>query len=242
MARSGASDAATPPSWTLTSLLQRVKVKATKMRSVFLGPEQKRFAESQARAWAIIRRHHVAIGKAAERMIAINFSGEPQRQPPHDVGAASKEMKTEIVQPPRSPLSRLESLPEEIHMQIMRLLDHESLYRLSQTTGQFLRLSFDSAFEADAGWRAFRHTADCLGDGPRRRIVDGTGQAQGTAAEVKGADYSGLDSCPERWRRNEDAVGFDGEGSKPKSGLVRSDEDGDEGETMLEFMARQGRG
>ncbi|KAI1751474.1 hypothetical protein F4782DRAFT_505076 [Xylaria castorea] len=58
----------------------------------------------------------------------------------------------------------------------MEYLDYESLYHLSQTTGYFLRLSFDSTFELDASWRTFRHTVDSLSNGPRRGFLDQVGR------------------------------------------------------------------
>ncbi|KAH8668583.1 hypothetical protein BX600DRAFT_460305 [Xylariales sp. PMI_506] len=67
--------------------------------------------------------------------------------------------------------TRLETLPQEILLKIMQNLDHYSLYRLTQAYDIFYKLSFDNVFEKDAQWRTLRHTADCLGDGPSRRVL-----------------------------------------------------------------------
>ena len=101
----------------------------------------------------------------------------------------------------------------------MELLDYESLYHLSQTTGRFLRLSFDLVFELDPAWRAFRHTVDTLSDGPKGRVLNGARivpQVMQRFSLAKG--------------RFEWAAG--------DSGGTHEDGDFDEGETMLEFMAR----
>ncbi|KAI0470404.1 hypothetical protein GGR56DRAFT_678741 [Xylariaceae sp. FL0804] len=80
--------------------------------------------------------------------------------------------------------------------------DRASLYRLSQTAGRFLRLSFDAVFEADAEWRAFRHIAGALSDRPRRRLLPGAGWTgrsppeTGPRAEGEG---TGMGGPPRGW-------------------------------------------
>ncbi|KAI1822974.1 hypothetical protein F4861DRAFT_356601 [Xylaria intraflava] len=110
--------------------------------------------ENQAQAWRSVRENKNQIEKAARRLQTIDVEPEPD--------APSPQL-----------LSPLERLPEELLILIMQCLDHESLYRLSQTTAHFLRLSFDNVFEMDAAWRAFRHTVDLLNDGPHKRLQNG---------------------------------------------------------------------
>lgn len=128
-----------------------------KMNATFLKPGQRRFETSQAEAWRSIRQSRRQVEDAASRLQTISIEA-----------MAPLESKS-----PRSrPLSSLEKLPEETLIAIMEYLDYESLYRLSQTTGYFLRLSFDSTFESDPSWRTFRHTVDLLGNGPKGRVLD----------------------------------------------------------------------
>ncbi|KAI0437179.1 hypothetical protein F4803DRAFT_172888 [Xylaria telfairii] len=127
------------------------------MNPSFLEPRQRRLETSQTEAWRSIRQSRCQVEDAASRLKAISIEA-----------MAPLESKS-----PRSrPLSSLEKLPEEILIAIMEYLDYESLYRLSQTTGYFLRLSFDSTFESDPTWRTFRHTVDLLGNGPKGRVLD----------------------------------------------------------------------
>ncbi|RYC60417.1 hypothetical protein CHU98_g5772 [Xylaria longipes] len=127
------------------------------MSNDFLDPGQRRFEASQAEAWRNIRQHQRQVEDAASRLKAISIEAQAplESKPPHS-----------------RPLSLFERLPEEVLIAIMEYLDYESLYRLSQTTRYFLRLSFDIAFESDPSWRTFRHTVDSLSNGPRRRVVD----------------------------------------------------------------------
>jgi hypothetical protein len=83
-------------------------------------------------------------------------------------------------------LSHLEKLPQEIKLQIMRFLDHFSLYRLTQAYEVFHVLAFDNIFEDDPYWRTLRHTVDCLGDGPENRVLP-----QGTKGGASGGGGSG---------------------------------------------------
>ncbi|KAI1344135.1 hypothetical protein F5Y15DRAFT_410986 [Xylariaceae sp. FL0016] len=126
------------------------------MGVAFLSPQQRDFDESRTRAWGLVRRHHGVVADAAKKL---------------------KTLEAQCVEEERHPsqhrLSALERLPDEILVHVMVLLDNESLYRLSQTTAKFLRLSFDKEFEASGDWRAFRHTVDALSIGPKRRILDG---------------------------------------------------------------------
>jgi hypothetical protein len=80
-------------------------------------------------------------------------------------------------------VTRLESLPQEIQLQIMRFLDHFSLYRLTQAYRIFHALAFDNIFESDPYWRTLRHTVDCMGDGPQNRVLpqgESNGEASGS--------------------------------------------------------------
>ncbi|KAI0191191.1 hypothetical protein EV127DRAFT_480561 [Xylaria flabelliformis] len=115
------------------------------------------FETSQADAWRNIRHSQRRVEDAASRLAAISIEIQ-----------APLESNTSHTRP----LSSLERLPQEVLIAIMGYLDHESLYHLSQTTGYFLRLSFDSAFELDASWRTFRHTVDSLSNEPRRGLLD----------------------------------------------------------------------
>lgn len=165
-----------------------------------LGPSQ---------AWKSVREHHHQIEKAASRLKAIDI--KTQEQP--------EESSSEP-----HPLSALERLPEEILITIMEYLDYESLYRLSQTTGYFLRLSFDIVFEFDASWRTFRHTVDRLSNGPKRRVLDGAQSSRHTPAFI-------LE--PQSDDKSEPTIQ-----PSEAGGATFDTNDEDEGEIMLEFMAR----
>ncbi|KAI0392329.1 hypothetical protein F5Y17DRAFT_477772, partial [Xylariaceae sp. FL0594] len=96
-------------------------------------------------------------------------------------------------------LSPLERLLEEILLLIMSCLDYESLYRLSETSELFLRLSFDDVFESDAAWRAFRHTVDRLrggrvgvGVGMGGAVFRGAWQGLGGVGGGRGGDGGGI--------------------------------------------------
>ncbi|KAJ8125753.1 hypothetical protein O1611_g7884 [Lasiodiplodia mahajangana] len=193
------------------------------MSTDFVGPEQRSFVASQAQAWGNIRERWREVGKTAIRLTRVSLRTQPPQEP----------------DPPNPRnLSALERLPEEVLIAIMQCLDHESLYRFSQTTGYFLRLSFDSVFELDPAWRTFRYTIDQyfherereagLRSGPRRRVLDW-----------------------EKWRaRNPNPAPLISS-SKPESSgepdlvqrppepasATRDAGDEDEGETMLDFMA-----
>ncbi|KAI1324834.1 hypothetical protein F5Y16DRAFT_401960 [Xylariaceae sp. FL0255] len=127
------------------------------MTSDFLTPQQEEFKSWQSNAWGSIREDHVAIEEAASKIwSAPDEDTEPQ---------------TLIDTLRLQSLSPFERLPDETLVTIMTYLDHGSLYCLSQVTGRFLRLSFDEIFEADAEWRAFRHTIDALRGGLGKRIL-----------------------------------------------------------------------
>ncbi|KAI0014215.1 hypothetical protein F4779DRAFT_212218 [Xylariaceae sp. FL0662B] len=169
-------------------------------RPHFLDHHQQVFGESNASAWGFISQHRDAVQKAAQRIAAV------------EVGEEQIGDEAEGEDPEQYRLSPLERLPDEILMQIMKHLDNESLYRLSQATPFFLDLSFDPAFESRPDWRAFRHTVDGLGDGPRKRVSE--------ALTIR--------------PRIEDAVQRPAEKS---TGKVAGEPD--EGETMISFMARE---
>ncbi|KAI1306380.1 hypothetical protein F5Y03DRAFT_354602 [Xylaria venustula] len=159
-------------------------------------------------AWRSIREHHNQIEKAATRLNAVGTKTpeQPEAEP--------------------RPLSALESLPEEVLVAIMEYLDYGSLYRLSQTTGYFLRLSFDIIFELDASWRTFRDTVDRLSYGPKCRVLDGAQLSRDALALI-------LDpGTDDRSKLLKDL-------SESGGAVCSEAEDEGEGETMLEFMARE---
>ncbi|KAI1075433.1 hypothetical protein F5B20DRAFT_382215 [Whalleya microplaca] len=162
------------------------------------------FEDPSFSAWGLIGRHHGVVRKAAERMETIDVGDER-------IAEGGKD-EVEAVEPGLYPLSPLERLPDEVLMQILKYLDNESLYRLSQTTPIFLGLSFDPAFECRPDWRAFRHTVDCLGGGPKKRISEALAVRRRTANTAQ----------KPTGRQTEKTGGLD-----------------DEGETMMSFMARE---
>ncbi|KAI0486797.1 hypothetical protein F4859DRAFT_314023 [Xylaria cf. heliscus] len=127
------------------------------MSAKFLKPGQSRLETSQAEAWRSIRQSQRQVEDAAGRLKSISIEAHVPLEPNYSHSR---------------PLSSFERLPEEVLITIMAYLEYESLYRLSQTTGYFLRLSFDITFESDPSWRTFRHTVDSLGNGPKRRVLD----------------------------------------------------------------------
>ncbi|RWA12164.1 hypothetical protein EKO27_g2943 [Xylaria grammica] len=164
-------------------------------------------------AWRSVREHYNQIKKAASQLEAItmkahaSFETSPSRTPP---------------------LSALERLPEETLIAIMEYLDYESLYRLSQMTGYFLRLSFDGVFEKDPSWRIFRYTIDGLGNGPGRTGLDRTQELLPPRHEPVSAFQ------PETGDKSGSILQISRDNS------AASDiENGDGGETMLDFMARE---
>ncbi|KAJ8115087.1 hypothetical protein ONZ43_g4748 [Nemania bipapillata] len=204
------------------------------MSSDVLVPGQS-FGGSEARAWRSIREHRQEVRKAANLLRA------------RGIGVQIFEEQEPLHVRPRS---ALESLPDEILVSIMEYLDYGSLYRLSQTTGEFLRLSFDGIFEVDAEWRTFRYTIDRyfheedsrmtgLRSGPRMRVLDWARwsvrhpdiaqeeQSTGDVLEAGMAiEPSGQYEVAQESPMVADAT-HDSEG-----------EDEDERETILEFMAR----
>ncbi|KAI1421687.1 hypothetical protein F5Y12DRAFT_689337 [Xylaria sp. FL1777] len=160
-------------------------------------------------AWGSVREHRNQIEKAAKRLKTVETK-------------ANEQPEASSAQP--HPLSAIEKLPEEVLISIMEYLDYESLYRLSQTTGHFLRLSFDIVFELDSSWRTFRHTVDRLSYGPQGRVFDAARPSQNSPAVI--LDH-GLDVKPEPIKQ-----------PSKESGAIFDTDDGGEGETMLEFMAR----
>ncbi|KAI0976124.1 hypothetical protein F4678DRAFT_482369 [Xylaria arbuscula] len=159
-------------------------------------------------AWRSIRDHHYQIEEAATRLnAAVTKTPEQPEEEPH-------------------PSSAIESLPEEVLVAIMEYLDYGSLYRLSQTTGYFLRLSFDIIFELDASWRTFRHTVDRLSDGPKRRVLDGAQLSRDALALILAPGMDDTSELVKDLSETSGAVSFEVE-------------DEGEGETMLEFMARE---
>ncbi|KAI8628716.1 hypothetical protein F5Y19DRAFT_112061 [Xylariaceae sp. FL1651] len=189
--------------------------------TTLLEREQTSFEASQTQVWSSIRQRHTEVETAASRIKTINTEPQPAADASH-----------------LRALSPLEWLPEEILVSIMERLDHESLYRLSQTTGHFLRLSFDSVFETDPAWRAFRHTVDGLSDGPSRRILDGI------KCEIKNST-----SSQDSKSRRASLPPYGAEPGKISDNIQKASEKDDaefgadsgyeEGETMLEFMARR---
>ncbi|TGJ78658.1 hypothetical protein E0Z10_g10102 [Xylaria hypoxylon] len=203
------------------NIFKRLPGNSVEMSTRFLEPEQKSFDTFQA--WRSVREHHHQINKAASRLNSIKIKTQEFLE-------ASSSQAHE--------LSALEGLPEEILIAVMEYLDYESLYRLSQTTGYFLRLSFDSVFESDPSWRTFRHTIDGLSNGPRRRVLDRT------KCQPRAPVLSQELLLP----RHGPASAFEPKScSKPVSvhhpseenGITSDIEDEDEGETMLEFMTRE---
>ncbi|KAI3337195.1 hypothetical protein HD806DRAFT_475946 [Xylariaceae sp. AK1471] len=199
------------------TLLLRMRdyTKPSKMSATFIEQEE----ASQASAWGSIRQHHNEIETAASRLNTIKIEAAETDSSHHYA------------------LSALELFPEEVLLAIMKYLDYESLYCLSQTTGYFLRLSFDSVFESDPAWRAFRHTVDGLSDGPSRRVLDGIKCQARTAAM---SQESPVLSGPARIHETESSGT-----SKPiqqpsrEASAKLSTKDEQEAETMLEFMARR---
>ncbi|KAI0593936.1 hypothetical protein F4775DRAFT_575857 [Biscogniauxia sp. FL1348] len=188
------------------------------------------FQRSIRRTWGLIRSFHGDVEWAAIRINTINTKSGLGRQE-----------GVEATLSPYHPLSRLERLPEEIQMHIMKCLDHENLYRLSQTTSHFLKLSFDSAFEADPSWRAFRHTVDGLGEGPRRRILEGASVREATWVIL---DLDEQEPASSQLPSFQDQRGGNdlGEQSFPeKRRVITLDGSDDEAETMHSFMAKQYR-
>jgi serine/threonine protein kinase len=195
------------------------------MSKTFLEQEPLSLEASQASAWGSIRQHHDNVETAASRLSTIRFEEEPSIDPDsshHHI------------------LSALERLPEEVLLAVMEYLDYESLYRLSQTTGYFLRLSFDSVFESDSAWRVFRHTVDGLSDGPRKRVLDGIKCRMSTPSMPY---KSQVLRAPEPIHR----IGSGGILRATHQHLSERDEKNvteheEEGETMLEFMAKRSVG
>ncbi|KAI1125038.1 hypothetical protein F5Y10DRAFT_284543 [Nemania abortiva] len=202
-----------------------------KMSTDFVELGQKTFASSQALAWRGIRDHRHVVENAARRLGGLSLATQLPQEP----------------DPPNPrPSSALEKLPEEVLIAIMECLDYESLYRLSQTTGYFLRLSFDSVFELDPEWRTFRYTVDeyfhelGIEIGARTRVLDWA------KWRVKNPDDIAQD--PESSRRMLSVYNAKSESGglgevvqqplEPISTTRDTDED-DEGMTMLEFMARR---
>ncbi|KAI2642713.1 hypothetical protein GGS21DRAFT_486538 [Xylaria nigripes] len=110
------------------------------------------FETTQVQTWLTIRAQSREIEQAAKRLqTSTTTSPQAEHQTPQ-------------------PRSAIERLPEEVLLAIMACLDYESLYRLSQASPYFLRLSFDDVFELDPGWRTFRFTVDSLVVGPRGRL------------------------------------------------------------------------
>ncbi|KAI0115903.1 hypothetical protein GGR51DRAFT_367420 [Nemania sp. FL0031] len=197
------------------------------MGTDFVTPEQKSFAVSQAQAWRSVREQWREVGKTAILLQAAILKTRPPQEPES---------------PNSRRLSALERLPEEVLIAIMERLDYESLYRLSQTTGYFLRLSFDNVFELDPGWRTFRHTIDeyfheyrrgiGLHSEPRRRVLDWANWR----ARKPNSTQLVLALDPEPSGQPKPAQ----EPPEPKS-VTGDVDDGDEGETMLHFMASRYR-
>ncbi|KAI0540826.1 hypothetical protein GGR58DRAFT_89186 [Xylaria digitata] len=129
-------------------------------------------------------------------------------------------------------MSALQKLPEEILITIMGYLDYESLYRLSQTSCGFLRLSFDNVFESDPSWRTFRYAVDGLSNGPRRRVMDGTKFPP--RAPVTAQELLPPQPRPELSGKLGSAQKYAEEG-----GAASDIGDEFEGETIVEFMARE---
>jgi len=147
---------------------------------------------TQSSAWASIRQHQDEVAKAASRLETLTLAPtehESDLTTPATAAVAAR------------PLSALERLPEEILLEIMKGLDHESLYRFSQTTGYFLRLSFDEVFESDGAWRTFRHTVDYLnGGGAGKRVQHGIGAGIGIGDEPRRTGKKPLGtSAPSSW-------------------------------------------
>ncbi|KAF2970950.1 hypothetical protein GQX73_g2534 [Xylaria multiplex] len=219
------------------------------MNAYSLRPKQRGFDNSEA--WRGVREHHHQIIEAASRLEAIRIRtlASPEESSSH-----------------AHSLSALQRLPEEVLVTIMGYLDYESLYRLSQTSSGFLRLSFDSVFESDPSWRTFRHAIDGLSNGPRRRVLgkakcpprtpvmaqellppqpkpesnSESGSAQ-KYAEESGATSEG-ETIVEFMARERLALQHTERGSESilaqQSGATFNIEDEYEGETMVEFMAR----
>ncbi|KAI1505576.1 hypothetical protein F5X99DRAFT_368512 [Biscogniauxia marginata] len=196
----------------------------------FFRRQQARFERSNLRTWDLIRRNREEVERAAASITTVRTETE---------ACDDDDAEANL---PRYPLSRLERLPEELQIYIMKYLDYDSLYRLSQTTSHFLKLSFDATFEADPSWRAFRHTADGLGDGPRRRILDGSG-TRGPGSTSTESHEQRVPSRPSPCFRDHNAgvTNLGEQSSSEKQHTAVLYESDDEGETMLSFMTRQSR-
>ncbi|KAI1484801.1 hypothetical protein F5X96DRAFT_662804 [Biscogniauxia mediterranea] len=186
------------------------------------------FQRSIQRTWELIRSFRGDVEWAATHIDTINPKS----------GSGSQE-DVEATPSHYHPLSRFERLPEEIHMHIMECLDHENLYRLSQTTAHFLKLSFDSTFEADPSWRAFRHTVDGLGEGPRRRILEGASVREAGRVILDSPEQEEPSSLLPSSYDQGDGNYLSEQNSPEKRRVVTLDGSDDEAETMHSFMAKQ---
>ncbi|KAI1155014.1 hypothetical protein F4825DRAFT_108542 [Nemania diffusa] len=204
-----------------------------KMSTNIFKPGQS-FGSSQTQAWGSIREHRHEVEKAASRLGAVSMEAQPSPEP------------TPINSRPSSALERL---PDEVLIAIMGYLDHESLYRLSQTTGDFLRLSFDSVFEQDPSWKTFRYTVDQyfhdqdketeLRSGPRRRVLDwARWRARNPVVAQESQSIGHAPAASSKIEPSEQCELVQ-QSLKSTSATLYTGDEG-EGETMLEFMARLG--
>ncbi|KAI0018954.1 hypothetical protein F4780DRAFT_780831 [Xylariomycetidae sp. FL0641] len=188
------------------------------------------------RSWLFVNVQRQVIARAASRMLAME-SGIASREAAAEEAQEEEEEEEEEKEATqaRRRLSEIERLPEEIQVQIMKTLDHESLYRLSQTTAHFLRLSFDPAFEAEPAWRAFRHTVDGLGKGPRERMR----QVPATMGLFRVDEEAQVTKAYVPTPRSErgDRQGEPGLLKVVEVGQGAAEET-DEGETILDFFSR----
>ncbi|KAH9899117.1 hypothetical protein F4778DRAFT_186531 [Xylariomycetidae sp. FL2044] len=193
--------------------------------------ELEQLAASNRQAWNVIREQHELIIRTAESMEAAREKEFQLNLAKLQLEEATKGQKDAVsLAQQQQRLSPVETLPEEIQIQILKYLDYASLYRVSQTTAHFLRLSFDGTLEADPEWRAFRHTVDGLGDGPRKRVALSNHKGEATK------EYPVFNPVPKARLQNKSGTQI----SNRSVVQLLVDDSEDEGETMLEYMRRTG--
>ncbi|KAI1172189.1 hypothetical protein F4777DRAFT_582219 [Nemania sp. FL0916] len=128
--------------------------------------------------------------------------------------------------PQQRQFSALEKLPDEILLMIMENLDIESLFWLSHVSKQFLVLSFDRVFESKSRWHNFRRVADGL-IFEVRSIKPA--RARTGPPSLRDLPHRVALSLPSSWRPENKCV------------TPPNESEQDEGEMMVDVMARTGR-